>query len=58
MKSILLEYMRDKTEADVRAQIALIPERLTDIFAASDKQQTPTNVIADSMAEAIVAAAA
>ena len=56
--SVSLEYMRDKTEADVRAQIALIPGRLTDIFAASDKQQTPTNVIADSMAEAIVAAAA
>ena len=56
--SVSLEYMKNKTEADVRAQIALIPERLTDIFAASDKQQTPTNVIADSMAEAIVAAAA
>jgi leucine dehydrogenase len=56
--SVSLEYMRNKTEADVRAQIALIPERLADIFAASDKQQTPTNVIADSMAEAIVAAAA
>ena len=56
--SVSLEYMKNKTEADVRAQIALIPGRLTDIFAASDKQQTPTNVIADSMAEAIVAAAA
>lgn len=56
--SVSLEYMGNKTEADVRAQIALIPGRLTDIFAASDKQQTPTNVIADSMAEAIVAAAA
>ena len=50
--------MGNKTEADVRAQIALIPGRLTDIFAASQKQQTPTNVIADSMAEAIVAVAA
>jgi leucine dehydrogenase len=56
--SVSLEYMGDKTEADVRAQIALIPGRLTDIFIASQKQQAPTNVIADSMAEAIVAAAA
>jgi leucine dehydrogenase len=56
--SVSLEYMRNKTEADVHAQIALIPGRLADIFTASDKQQTPTNEIADSMAEAIVAAAA
>lgn len=55
--SVSLEYMGDKTEADVKAQIALIPGRLTDIFVASQEQQKPTNVIADSMAEAIVAAA-
>jgi hypothetical protein len=35
----------------------LIPGRLTDIFVTADKLQTPTNVIADSMAEAIVDAA-
>ena len=56
--SVSLEYMGNKTKADAHAQIALIPGRLTDIFKAADKQQTPTNVIADSMAEAIVAAAA
>lgn len=56
--SVSLEYMGNKTEADVRAQIALIPKRLTDIFVTANKQQTPTNVIADSVAEAIVAAAA
>ena len=55
--SVSLEYMGDKTEADTHAQIALIPGRLTDIFVESEKQQVPTNVIADSMAEAIVAAA-
>jgi leucine dehydrogenase len=54
--SVSMEYMGDKTEADVHAQIALIPGRLADIFVASEKQQTPTNVIADSMAESIVAA--
>ena len=56
--SVSLEYMGNKTEADVRAQIALIPGRLAEIFESANNLQTPTNVIADSMAEAIVAAAA
>jgi leucine dehydrogenase len=56
--SVSLEYMGDKTEADVHAQIALIPGRLSEIFTTADKLKKPTNVIADSMAEAIVAAAA
>jgi len=56
--SVSLEYMGNKTEADVHAQIALIPGRLTEIFARADQLQTPTNVIADAMAEAIVVAAA
>jgi leucine dehydrogenase len=56
--SVSLEYMGNKTQDDVHAQIALIPGRLTEIFTDSDSLQTPTNVIADSMAEAIVAAAA
>ncbi len=56
--SVSLEYMGNKTKADVHAQIALIPGRLTEIFISSDRLQIPTNVIADSMAEAIVAAAA
>jgi len=54
--SVSMEYMGDKTEADVHAQIALIPGRLADIFVAAENQQTPTNIIADSMAESIVAA--
>jgi len=54
--SVSLEYMGDRTESEVHAQIALIPERLTDIFVTADQQQTPTNVVADSMAESIVAA--
>jgi leucine dehydrogenase len=55
--SVSLEYMGNKTDADVHAQIALIPGRLAAIFVAADKQHTPTNVVADSMAEAIIAAA-
>ncbi|MCP4048835.1 MAG: amino acid dehydrogenase, partial [Gammaproteobacteria bacterium] len=54
--SVSFEYMGHKTESDVHAQIATIPERLADIFSMSDKQQKPTNVIADSIAESIVTA--
>jgi leucine dehydrogenase len=54
--SVSLEYMGGKTESDVAAHIALVPGRLAEIFAASDKKQVPTNVIADAMAESIVAA--
>jgi len=54
--SVSMEYSGDKTESDVHAQIALIPERLKDIFATAHKKQLPTNVVADSMAESIVAA--
>ncbi len=54
--SAALEYMGNKTEDDVRAQVALIPGRLTEIFVTADQQQKPTNVVADAMAESIVAA--
>jgi hypothetical protein len=46
------------SKSDVSAQIALIPGRLSHIFTSSDKRKLPTNVIADLMAESIVAAAA
>jgi len=54
--SAALEYMGDKTADDVRAHIALIPDRLTEIFVLADQQHKPTNVVADAMAESIVAA--
>ena len=56
--SVSMEYMGDKTESEVHAKIALIPERLTDIFATADQQVRPTNVVADTMAETIGATAA
>jgi leucine dehydrogenase len=56
--SVSLEYMGNKPESEVREQIALIPGRLGDIFVAADKQSTPTDVIADLMAEQKVADAA
>jgi len=54
--SVSLEYMGNKTAADAHTQISLIPRRLADIFTEADKVQQPTNMVADSMAEAIVAA--
>lgn len=56
--SVSMEYDGGKTAAEVQAQIALIPERLSNIFATADKQLTPTNVVADAMAENIVVKAA
>ena len=56
--SVSLEYMGGKSDSEAHAQIALIPERLTNIFVTADEQHTPTNVIADRMAESIVAAGA
>ena len=53
--SVSLEYMGDKTAADTRAQIALIPDRLSDLFKSADRQQKPTNEVADAMAESIIA---
>jgi leucine dehydrogenase len=53
--SVSLEYMGDKTADDTHAQIALIPDRLTDIFVRSDEQRVATNVVADTIAESIVA---
>lgn len=56
--SVSMEYMGDKSEQDVHDQIALIPRRLTDIFENSAAQNVPTNVVANAMAESIVAGGA
>lgn len=53
--SVSLEYMGDKTSADTKAQISLIPGRLSNLFKSADKLDQPTNVVADSMAESIIA---
>lgn len=55
--SVSLEYEGGKTVADVRAQISLIRGRLEEVFITAEEKQTPTNVIADLMAERIVAEA-
>ena len=56
--SVSLEYMGGKTASEVHAQIALIPERLSTIFTTAEQHKKPSNVVADAMAEEIVAAAA
>jgi len=53
--SVSLEYMGNKTAADTKAQIALIPPRLSDLFKSADRQSKPTNEVADAMAESIIA---
>lgn len=53
--SVSMEYMGNKTAADTRAQIALIPGRLTELFKSADRQNRPTNEVADAMAESIIA---
>jgi len=53
--SVSLEYMGDKTSSDTKAQIELIPARLINLFKSADKLDQPTNVVADAMAESIIA---
>ncbi|MEM7451342.1 MAG: Glu/Leu/Phe/Val dehydrogenase dimerization domain-containing protein [Pseudomonadota bacterium] len=53
--NVALEYEGGFTEADVDARVAAIGDRLGDIFVQSDREQRPTNVIADAMARALIA---
>lgn len=55
--SVAREYLGQSSEAEVRAEVGRIPERLGRIFAASAKDGRPTNVIADELAREIVAKA-
>ena len=48
--SVAREYVGGATEAQVTAEIQVIPERLTDIFERARREKRPTNVIADQMA--------
>ncbi|MEL6447303.1 MAG: Glu/Leu/Phe/Val dehydrogenase dimerization domain-containing protein [Pseudomonadota bacterium] len=52
--NVALEYEGGYTDADVDARVAAIGDRLADIFAQSDREQRPTNVIADTMARALI----
>jgi leucine dehydrogenase len=48
--SVAREYTGGRSEAQVSAEIAGIPERLTEIFERSRREKRPTNVIADDLA--------
>ena len=56
--SVAREYLGQSSEEEVHAEVNRIPERLQEIFSASEKNEQPTNVIADKLARRIVADAA
>jgi leucine dehydrogenase len=53
--SVAREYLGESSEDEVRAEVNRIPERLHEIFSDSKKNERPTNVIADELAQRIVA---
>ncbi len=53
--SVAYEYMGNSTEAKVRSEVCCIPERLRQIFADAESSARPTNVVADELAQQIVA---
>ena len=55
--SVAREYLGQSSEDEVRAEVNGIPERLHEIFSESEKNGKPTNVIADELAQRIVASA-
>ena len=48
--SVAREYRGGATEAQVTSEIHGIPERLTEIFARSSRENRPTHLVADQMA--------
>lgn len=55
--NVSAEYLGNRSEAQVDADILRIGDRLAEIFARAAREGTPTNVIADAMAEEKIAAA-
>ena len=55
--SVAREYLGKSSEEEVLAEIARIPERLTQIFEEAEQSGRPTNSIADDLARSIVAEA-
>ncbi len=56
--NVAAEYSGSRTEGEVEADIEKIYARLADLFARSESENKPTNVIADAMAEQKIAKAA
>ncbi len=55
--SVAREYLGQSSEDEVRSEVGRIPERLRRIFAEAERDERPTNEIADEHARSIVAAA-
>ena len=53
--SVAYEYLGNSTEAKVRNEVCRIPDRLRRIFADAESSARPTNVVADELAQQIVA---
>lgn len=53
--SVAYEYLGNSTESKVRNEVCRIPERLLRIFADAESSARPPNVIADELAQQIVA---
>ena len=52
--NIGLEYLGDSNLEEVNRRIAMIPERLTDIWLQSGRRSLPSSVVADNMAIALI----
>jgi leucine dehydrogenase len=55
--SVAREYLGGRSVDQVSAEVNRIPERLAEIYAIADNTGQPTHVIADEMAQSIVASA-
>jgi leucine dehydrogenase len=53
--SVAHEYLGKSTEERVRSEVRRIPQRLQRIFADAESSARPTNVVADELAQQIVA---
>jgi leucine dehydrogenase len=56
--NVAAEYLGNRSEAEVDADIERIGDRLHDIFARAQREGRPTNEVADAMAEARIREAA
>ena len=49
-----LEYLGHGDEAEVKARIARIPERLIEVWNESDRSGEPSSDVADSIAKGLI----
>ena len=49
-----LEYLGQGDEAEVKARIGQIPDRLDEVWAESEAQRRPSSEVADAMAQRLI----